>query len=40
MDSTRRSFIEEYQAPTVAFVMDDYLSMAEVARNIGVHDIT
>src|SRR5664280_740244 len=40
MGSTRRSFTEEYKAKAVTFVMDDHRSIAEVARNIGVHEMT
>ena len=40
MGSTRRSFTEEYKAQAVAFVIDDRRSVAEVARNIGVHEMT
>jgi transposase len=40
MGSTRRSFTEEYKAQAVAFVLDDHRPVAEVARNIGVHEMT
>lgn len=40
MGSTRRSFTEEYKAQAVAFVIDDRRPVAEVARNIGVHEMT
>ena len=40
MGSTRRIFTEEYKAKAVTFVMDDHRSIAEVARNIGVHEMT
>ena len=40
MGSTRRQFTEEYKAQAVAFVIDDHRSIAEVARNIGVHEMT
>ncbi len=40
MGSTRRSFTEEYKAQAVAFVVDDHRPGAEVARNIGVHEMT
>src|SRR3954464_1263122 len=40
MGSTRRRFTEEYKAQAVAFVIDDHRSVAEVARNIGVHEMT
>jgi transposase len=40
MGSTRRRFTEEYKAQAVAFVIDDHRPVAEVARNIGVHEMT
>ncbi|MEV0298412.1 transposase [Nocardia sp. NPDC050710] len=40
MGSTRRSFTEEYKAQAVAFVVDEGRPVAEVARNIGVHEMT
>ncbi len=40
MGSTRRAFTEEYRAHAVAFVIDDRRPIAEVARNIGVHEMT
>ena len=40
MGSTRRAFTEEYKAHAVAFVIDDRRPVAEVARNIGVHEMT
>ncbi len=40
MGSTRRSFTEEYKAQAVGFVIDDHRPVAEVARNIGVHEMT
>jgi transposase len=40
MGSTRRSFTEEYKTQAVAFVIDDHRPIAEVARNIGVHEMT
>jgi transposase len=40
MGSTRRSFTEEYKAQSVAFVIDEGRSIAAVARNIGVHEMT
>jgi transposase-like protein len=40
MGSTRRSFTEEYKSQAVAFVIDDHRPVAEVARNIGVHEMT
>ncbi len=38
--SFRRSFTDEYKAQAVAFVIDDRRPVAEVARNIGVHEMT
>lgn len=40
MGSTRRSFTDEYKASAVEFVLGDGRSIAEVARNIGVHEMT
>jgi transposase-like protein len=40
MGSTRRSFTSEYKAQSVAFVIDGGRPVAEVARNIGVHEMT
>ncbi|HVQ44026.1 MAG TPA: transposase [Candidatus Saccharimonadia bacterium] len=40
MGSTRRSFTEEYKAQAVGFVIEDGRPVAEVARNIGVHEMT
>ena len=40
MGSTRRSFTEEYKEQAVTFVLDGNRSVAEVARNIGVHEMT
>ena len=40
MGSTRRAFTPEYKAPSVAFVIDGGRPVAEVARNIGVHEMT
>jgi len=40
MGSTRRSFTEEYRAQAVAFVVEEGRPAAEVARNIGVHEMT
>ena len=40
MGSTRRSFTEEYKAQAVVLVIDDHRSIAEVAGNIGVHEMT
>ena len=40
MGSTRRSFTEEYKAEAVTFVLDGGRTIAEVARNIGCHELT
>lgn len=40
MGSTRRRFTEEYKEQAVAFVLDGNRSVADVARNIGVHEMT
>ena len=40
MGSTRRSFTEEYKEEAVNFVIEGGRSVAEVARNIGVHEMT
>jgi len=40
MGSTRRNFTPEYKAQAVACVLDDHRAIAEVARNIGVHEMT
>ena len=40
MGSTRRSFSEEYKREAVNFVIEGGRSVAEVARNIGVHEMT
>jgi transposase len=40
MGSTRRQFTEEYKEQAVGFVIDENRSIAEVARNIGVHEMT
>ena len=40
MGSTRSSFTEEYKASAVGLVLDDGHSIAETARNIGVHEMT
>src|SRR5664279_3075522 len=40
MGSTRRRFTEEYKEEAVSFVIDGGRSVAEVARNIGVHEMT
>jgi transposase len=40
MGSTRSAFTPEYKQQSVAFVLDGGRSVAEVARNIGVHEMT
>jgi transposase-like protein len=40
MGSTRRSYTPEYKASSVALVIDGGCPVAEVARNIGVHEMT
>jgi transposase len=40
MGSTRRGFTEEYKEEAVKFVIEGHRSIAEVARNIGVHEMT
>ncbi|GLY19852.1 transposase [Kineosporia sp. NBRC 101677] len=40
MGSTRRSYTAEYKAQSTSYVIDDGRSIADVARNIGVHEIT
>lgn len=40
MGSTRRYFTAEYKAQAVVCVLDDHRTVAEVARNIGVHEMT
>lgn len=40
MGSTRRRFTDEYKQEAVSFVIDGGRSVAEVARNIGVHEMT
>ncbi len=40
MGSTRRRFTEEYKGQAVAFVLEGNRSVADVARNIGVHEMT
>lgn len=40
MGSTRRRFTEEYKEHAVAFVIEGNRSIADVARNIGVHEMT
>lgn len=38
--STRRRYSDEYKAEAVRFVIDGGRSIADVARNIGVHEMT
>lgn len=40
MGATRRRFTEEYKKSAVEFVLSDGRSVAEVARSIGVHEMT
>ncbi|MGV9611251.1 transposase [Nocardia xishanensis] len=40
LGSTRRSFTEEYRAQAVGFVLDQDRPVAEVARDVGVHEMT
>ncbi len=40
MGSTRRGFTDEYKEQAVGFVIDEGRPVAEVARNIGVHEMT
>ena len=40
MGSTRRAFTDEYKADAVALVLRGGHSIAGVARNIGVHEMT
>jgi transposase len=40
MGSTRRRFTEEYKDQAIAFVIEGHRSVADVARNIGVHEMT
>ena len=40
MGTTRRSFTAEYKASAVSLVLEDGHSIAETARNIGVHEMT
>ena len=40
MGSTRRRFTEEYKHEAVSFVIEGGRSVAEVAPNIGVHEMT
>src|SRR5664279_3336345 len=40
MGSTRRRFTEEYRQHAVRLVLDSGDSIAEIARSIGVHEMT
>lgn len=40
MGSTRRSYTDEHKAQAVGFVLEEHRPIAEVARNIGVHEMT
>ena len=40
MGATCRAFTPEYKEQSVAFVIDGGRPVAEVARNIGVHEMT
>lgn len=40
MGSTRRSFTDEYKANAVELVLGSDRTIAEVARSIGVHEMT
>jgi transposase len=40
MGSTRRGFTDEYRADAVSLVTDGGRSVAEVAKNIGCHEMT
>lgn len=40
MGSTRRSYTDEYKDEAVRFVVEGHRPVAEVARNIGVHEMT
>lgn len=40
MGSTRRAFTAEYKANAVALVIEGGRTNADVARNIGVHEMT
>jgi len=40
MGSTRRRFSDEYKVEAVGLVIDTGRSVAEVSRNIGVHQMT
>ena len=40
MGATRRSFTDEYKEEAVRFVIEGQRPIVEVARNIGVHEMT
>lgn len=40
MGSTRRRFTDEYKTHAVDLVLNDNRAIAEVARSIGVHEMT
>lgn len=40
MGSTRRRFTDEYKANAVDLVLNDSRTVAEVARSIGIHEMT
>src|SRR5690625_3496849 len=40
MGSTRRHFTEEYKANAVSLALDDGRTNAEVARSLGIHEMT
>ncbi len=40
MGATRRSFTDEYKEEAVKFVIEGQRPIAEVARSIGVHEMT
>lgn len=40
MGSTRRRFTDEYKTRAVELVIDDGRTIADVARSIGVHEMT
>jgi transposase len=40
MGSTRRTYTDEYKEEAVRFVIEGHRSIVEVARNIGVHELT
>ena len=40
MGSTRRRFTDEYKQHAVRLVLDSGDSIAEIARSIGVHEMT